>query len=42
MRTKHIDIKFHYVREVLQEGVIELVYCPTNSMTADILTKPLP
>ena len=40
-RTKHIDIKFHYVREALQDGVIELVYCPTEQMTADILTKPL-
>ena len=41
-RTKHIDIKFHYVREALYDRVIELVYCPTEQMTADILTKPLP
>ena len=41
-RTKHIDIKFHYVREALYGGVIELVYCPTEQMRADILTKPLP
>ena len=40
-RTKHIDIKFHYVREALNDGFIELVYCPTDQMTADILTKPL-
>ena len=40
-RTKHIDIKFHYVREALNDGIIELVYCPTDQMTADILTKPL-
>eukprot|EP00731_Ephydatia_muelleri_P036346 Em0239g7a len=40
-RTKHIDIKYHYVREALMDGVIDLVYCPTQQMTADILTKPL-
>ena len=40
-RTKHIDIKFHYVREALEDGIIDLTYCPTEQMTADILTKPL-
>ena len=40
-RTKHIDFKFHYVREALEEGIIDLIYCPTEQMTADILTKPL-
>ena len=40
-RTKHIDIKFHYVREALEDGIIDLMYCPTKQMTADILTKPL-
>ncbi len=41
-RTKHIDIRYHYVREVIQEGVITLEYCPTETMTADLLTKLLP
>ena len=40
-RTKHIDIKFHYVREALEDGIIDLIYCPTEQMTADILTKLL-
>ena len=40
-RTKHIDIKFYYVREALEDGIINLIYCPTEQMTADILTKPL-
>ena len=40
-RTKHIDIKFHYVHEALEDGIINLIYCPTEQMTADILTKPL-
>ena len=38
-RTKHIDIKLHFVREVLYDRVTEFVYCPTEQMTADILTK---
>ena len=40
-RTKHIDIKYHYVHEALSNGVIDLAYCPTEQMTADILTKPI-
>jgi hypothetical protein len=41
-RTKHIDIRFHYIREAVQNEVIKLEYCPTNDMIADLLTKPLP
>ena len=40
-RTKHIDIKFHYVREAVKEWIISLTYCPTEKMVADLLTKPL-
>ena len=40
-RTKHIDIKFHYLREKVEEGVIELEYEPTGEMIADGLTKAL-
>ena len=41
-RTKHIDIKHHFIREAVQDGAITLTYCPTNHMVADIFTKPLP
>ncbi|CAK9800955.1 Retrovirus-related Pol polyprotein from transposon TNT 1-94 [Anthophora plagiata] len=40
-RTKHIDIKHHYVREAHQNGIIDVEYLPTNEMPADILTKSL-
>jgi transposase InsO family protein len=40
-RTKHIDIQYHYVREKVQDGILNLQYCPTAEMTADILTKGL-
>lgn len=40
-RTKHIDIRYHYIRFVIEDGTIELLYCPTDDMTADTLTKAL-
>ena len=41
-RTKHIDIRYHYIREAIQDGTIDVQYCPTDDMNADLLTKPLP
>ncbi|CAL2258162.1 unnamed protein product [Prunus armeniaca] len=40
-KTKHIDRKYHFIKDALQEGVINLEYCPTNEQPADIFTKPL-
>jgi hypothetical protein len=40
-RTKDIDVAYKYGRELLQAKVISLVWCPTDNMTADILTKAL-
>ena len=41
-RTKHIDIRYHFVHEGVQNGAIILKYVPTDEMIADILSKPLP
>jgi hypothetical protein len=41
-RTKHIDIRFHFIRWVITEGTLRLIYCPTDDMVADTLTKALP
>ena len=39
-RTKHIDVRYHYIREALSEETIELKYCPTNEMIApNLFTK---
>lgn len=40
-RSKHIDIRYHYTRDVCATGVIDLQYCTSEDMIADILTKPL-
>ena len=40
-KTKHIDIKYHYVREKVFDNTIKLIYCPTNNMLADMMTKGL-
>ncbi|PSR87022.1 hypothetical protein PHLCEN_2v5280 [Hermanssonia centrifuga] len=41
-RTKHIDIRYHFIRYVVEDGSLRLIYCPTNDRTADTLTKALP
>jgi hypothetical protein len=41
-RTKHIDVRYHFIRWVVDQGVVRLVYCPTEDMVADVLTKALP
>lgn len=38
-RCKHIDVKYHFIRDVLRAGRINIKYCPTETMVADILTK---
>jgi len=40
--TKHIDVCFHFIRWIIKEGKIWLIYCPTEEMVADTLTKALP
>jgi len=40
-RAKQIDIRYHYLRELVERGVISIEYITTNSMLADGLTKPL-
>jgi hypothetical protein len=40
-KTKHIDLRQHHVRDCVEKGLINLAYCPTDSMVADVLTKPL-
>ncbi len=40
--TKHIDVRYHFICWVVDQGVVWLIYCPTEDMVADALTKALP
>ena len=40
-RSKHIDTRFHFIREKINSGEVELFYRRTSKMPADALTKPL-
>ncbi|KAG2960768.1 Retrovirus-related Pol polyprotein from transposon TNT 1-94 [Phytophthora cactorum] len=41
-RAKHIDIKYHHIRDEVKRGEVKLEYCETSLMLADIMTKALP
>ena len=41
-KTKHIPIKYHFLREQVLEKKVKLEYVPSKEQVADILTKPLP
>ena len=40
-RSKHIEIKHHFIRDHVQKGEIELIFIDTENQLADIFTKPL-
>ena len=39
--AKHIDIKYHHIRDEVKRGEVKLEYCETSIMLADIMTKGL-
>ena len=41
-RTKHIDIQYHFIRDLVTTEKIYLQFCPSTDMIADIMTKALP
>ena len=40
-KTKHIDIQYHFVWDLVQQGVIEIMHCRTKDQVTDIFTKEL-
>ena len=40
-RSKHIDVRFHFIREHVKEGSVELRHVASRNQAADIFTKPL-
>jgi len=40
-RTKHVDVKYHFITETVENGHVKLKWVPTQQQQADIFTKPL-
>ena len=40
-RTKHIDVKYHYVRDVISQGKLKVCKISTHDNPADMMTKPV-
>ena len=41
-RTRHINRKYHFIKDALQEGVINVKFCRSEEQLADIFMKALP
>jgi hypothetical protein len=41
-RSKHINVKYHFARDLVEDKTIKITYCPTQHNIADIFTKSLP
>ena len=39
--TRHINIRYYFIKDRMKSGEIELEYCPTENMLADFFTKPI-
>ena len=40
-RTKHVDTRYHFINDLKNRKILDIKYCPTEDMEADIFTKPL-
>ena len=40
-RAKHIDLRYHFVLDAVQDGVLKMQYVPTAQQLADFMTKSL-
>ncbi|CAN0010261.1 unnamed protein product, partial [Sphacelaria rigidula] len=41
-RSKHIDVRWHFIRDLVRTGAVKIVHVDSEWQHADILTKPLP
>nr|GFB66951.1 retrovirus-related Pol polyprotein from transposon TNT 1-94 [Tanacetum cinerariifolium] len=41
-RTKHIDVRYHFIKEKVKQGIVELFFVGTEYQLADLFTKALP
>jgi hypothetical protein len=40
-KTKHIEVRYHFLRDNVEKGKISLIHVPTHNQLADIFSKPL-
>jgi hypothetical protein len=40
-KSKHIEIRYHYIRDMVQRGGVKLQYVGTDEQVANVLTKPM-
>jgi hypothetical protein len=40
-RSKHIEIRYHFIHDMVQRGALKLQYISTDEQVVDVLTKPL-
>ena len=40
-KSKHIDIRYHFIRQEIADGIVNVKYIPKNDKVADMFTKPL-
>ena len=40
-RTRHLNIKYFYITDLIKRGEVKIEYCPTDAIVADFMTKPL-
>ena len=40
-RSRHIDIRYFFIKDCIEKNKLEVKYCPTDDMVADFMTKPL-
>ena len=40
-RTRHMDVRYHFIRDQINDGIITVRYCATRDMLADVLTKAM-
>ena len=39
-KSKHIEVRYHFIQDMVQKGAIKLKYVPIEEQVADVLTKP--
>ena len=40
-KSRHIDIRYFFLKDKVEKGEVQIMYCPTEQMVADFFTKPL-